>query len=600
VNSAAAAMFGASSVEALLGRDVLQFVCPEERAAVSERSALANRRIAVPPIERTYLRMAGAPFPVEASATPIEYDGQPAALVFLRDISERKRTEAEKRRLEEQLLQAQKMESLGRLAGGVAHDFNNHLTVINGYCDMLLGRLDADDLLREELEEIRAAGDRAGTLTQQLLAFSRKQIAEQKPLQLNDVIAEGGKMLRRLIGEHVEIVTTLDPALGLVKADRGQMNQVLVNLVINARDAMPSGGRIEVATANVDLDRGASSSNKDAQPGPYVCFSVADTGVGMDAETLRHVFEPFFTTKGAGIGTGLGLSTVYGIVRQSRGWIAIDSRPGEGAVFRIYLPRVAEAPVRELAASAAPAAGGPETVLLVEDQSEVRRLALRILQRNGYHLLEASSGPDALALCAGYAGPIHLLVTDVVMPGMTGRELAIRLLALRPQIKVLYVSGYTADVLGREGVLEPGVAYLPKPFSPAQLSIRVREILGQSKAVGRILLMDDDGAIRTLLQQTLSEAGYEVVTAGDGREGMRLMRQQKFDLVLTDLIMPDQEGIETIRQLRRDHPNIRTIAISGALDSHYLKTAELLGADATLRKPIDPQELLRVIRTLLT
>jgi len=601
VNSAAVALFGASSAADLIGRTTPDLANPEDRAAIVERSALVMRQVAVPPVERFFLRIDGKPFPVEVSAVPIEYDQQPAALVFLRNIAERKQVEAEKRRLEEQLLQAQKMESLGRLAGGVAHDFNNHLTVITGYCDMLLGQLRPGDSMRGDLEEIRAAGRRAGALTQQLLAFSRKQMAERKPLQLNEVVSESGKMLGRLIGEQTEITTSLDPALGLVVADRAQIVQVLMNLVINARDAMPSGGRILIETASVDLDENAFLPVKDAVPGSYVLLSVADTGVGMSEETLQHIFEPFFTTKGLGIGTGLGLSTVYGTVRQSGGWIQVDSRPGEGSRFRIYLPRVAGgAAVPEHRTPPPEVPGGVETVLVVEDQPEVRRLALHILTNNGYRLLEASSGPEALEVSRRHAGPIDLLVTDVIMPEMTGRELATRLLESRPQIKVLFVSGYAADIIGREGVLDAGVAYLPKPFTPAQLAMKAREVLGQSKTPGRILVLDDDDAVRGLLEQVLSDAGYEVMSARDGREGMRLVASRPFDLVLTDLIMPDQEGIETIRGLHRDYPSIRIVAMSGAADAVYLKTAELLGAHVTLRKPIDCQDLLRTIRELLT
>jgi PAS domain S-box-containing protein len=600
VNPAAVALFGAASAAAFEGRDFLDLVSAEDRPAAEERMALVDRRVAVPPMERTYLRADGTPFPVEVSAAPIEYDGQPANLVFLRDTTERKQTEAEKRRLEEQLLQSQKMESLGRLAGGVAHDFNNHLTVIAGYCEMLLARLDIDPM-REEVEEIRAAGSRAGTLTQQLLAFSRKQIAEPKPVNLNLVVAESGKMLRRLIGEHIDIATRLDPSLGLVVADRGQMNQVLVNLAINARDAMTAGGTMLIATANVEVERNDAPPQKNAGPGSYVRLSVADTGVGMSAETVQHIFEPFFTTKGIGIGTGLGLSTVYGIVEQSGGWVRVDSRPGEGSVFQVYLPRVDG--VAEAGAAAPPQVdlpGGAETVLVVEDQTEVRRLALRILKNNGYDLLEAANGPEALALSRSYPGPIHLLVTDVVMPGMTGRELATRLAETRPQIKVLYISGYTADAIGHEGVLDPGVAYLSKPFTPAQLAVRVREILCQSKTLGRILVVDDDDAVCGFLQETLSGAAYEVLTARDGRAAMQLAADREFDLVLMDLVMPGQEGLETIGQLRRDHPSVRIVAISGAFEGVYLKTAELLGADAALRKPVEPGELLRVVRELLT
>ena len=555
VNPAAMSLFGASSMTELEGRSLLDLISPQDRDTAEERSARVGMHMAVPPLERTYLRLDRSPLWVEVSAAPIQYDQQIASLVFLRDITQRKQTEAEKQRLEEQLLQAQKMESLGRLAGGVAHDFNNHLTVITGYCDMLLAQLEHGDEIREEIEEIRGAGEKAAALTQQLLAFSRKQIAERKPVNLNEPVAESRKMLCRLIGEQIEIVCEPDPELGLVSADRAQMNQVLLNLTINARDAMPSGGRITIRTANVELDREGAQKHKGVAPGRYVLLSVSDTGTGMSESTLQHVFEPFFTTKGVGVGTGLGLSTVYGIVRQSDGWIEVDSRLGEGSEFRVYLPRVAAATVNAApAALPAVAPGGAETVLVVEDQAEVRRLAMRILKINGYNLLEAGSGPEALELCRSFTRPIELLVTDVIMPGMTGKELATRLLKLRPSMKVLYVSGYTADVMNREGVLDADVAFLPKPFTPAQLSVKVREVLGQAHAAGRILVIDDDDAVRGLLQQSLLDAGYEVQSAPDGGAGMRLMADHEFDLVVTDLIMPDQEGIETIRELQRRLP----------------------------------------------
>ncbi len=600
VNSAAVNLFGASSAAELLGRSVLDFTGPEDRAAVAERSAAVLRQEKVPPVERWYLRTDGRPIPVEVSAAPIEYDRQPASLVFLRDVAERKQAEAEKRRLEEQLLQVQKLESLGRLAGGVAHDFNNHLTVINGYCDMLLAEAEAGPN-REEVEEIRAAGRRAGALTQQLLAFSRKQIAERKPIRLNDVVVESRKMLGRLIGENIEIVTVLEPALGLTVADHGQIEQILMNLVINARDAMPSGGSVFIDTANIEFAENESLPSKDAAPGRYVMLSVRDTGAGMNEETLCHIFEPFFTTKGVGLGTGLGLSSVYGTVRQSGGWIHVESQVGQGSLFRIYLPRaddVEQAP--EPLALRVEMARGVETVLLAEDQPEVRRLALRILKSNGYQVLEASGGAEALEWSRRHPGAIDLLVTDVIMPNMTGRELAARLQESRPDLKVLYVSGYTADIIGREGVLEAGMDYLPKPFTPEQLAVKVRAVLGQLKRAGKILVLDDDDAVRGVLQQTLSDAGYQVVSAPDGREGLRMVAKDPFDLVLTDLIMPDQEGIETIRQLHRDYPAIRIVAMSGACESIYLKTAEHLGAHVTLRKPIDSENLLRTIRELLT
>jgi len=416
---------------------------------------------------------------VEISGAPIEYDGRTAAMVFFHDITERKRTEAERSLLEAQLWQAQKMESVGRLAGGVAHDFNNHLTVIGGYCDMLLADLPAGDAAREAVEEIRAASARAAALTQQLLAFSRKQIAEAKPISLNGAVADASGMLRRLIGEDVEIVTALDPEPVTIMADRGQISQVVMNLAINARDAMPQGGKLTIETGAAEIDASYSALHLEARPGRYATLTVTDTGVGMNPETMQRIFEPFFTTKGMGVGTGLGLATVYGIVRQSGGWIRVYSEPGRGAMFQVYFPRV-DGPAEAPAAPAREAEDdrGSETVLVVEDQPEVRRLALTILSQKGYRLLEASNGAEALALAANYAEPIDLLLTDVVMPGMTGRELAGRLLETRPTVKVLFTSGYTAEAISHQEVLDAGAAYLPKPFTASQLALKIREILG--------------------------------------------------------------------------------------------------------------------------
>ncbi|HUI57940.1 MAG TPA: PAS domain S-box protein [Bryobacteraceae bacterium] len=592
------------SEEEVLQRRFRDITHPDDMAEDRERARrLLEGEVDTASVDQRYIRKDGSEVWVHMTSSLLRSaSGEPLHFLgMVEDITERKRAEQEKLRLEEQLRHAQRMESLGRLAGGVAHDFNNHLTVITGYCDMLLTRLEPGDPQRAELEEIRAAGDRAAALTLQLLAFSRKQIAEPRPLNLNDVISEGGKMLRRLIGEDIEIVTRLDPAAGMVVADRGQMNQVLMNLVINARDAMPSGGRIVIEMTNVEFAPGAIELPNDAAPGAYVALSLSDTGVGMSPETLQHIFEPFFTTKGAGIGTGLGLSTVYGIVQQSRGWIRASSQPGQGSTFQIYLPRAeSDATGTTPISPEAEVPRGFETILVVEDQEKVRQLALRILKENGYQLLEAADGPAALALSESFPGRIHLLLTDVVMPGMTGRELAARVQNQRPQTRVLFISGYAADVISREGALDAGVAYLPKPFTPAQLSVKVREVLGQAKSVATILVIDDDEGVRGLLKQVLVDAGYLVLTAGDGKAGVRLIKQNAIDLVLTDLIMPDQEGLETIRLLRRDQPTIKVVAMSGAIESVYLKTASMLGAQVALSKPIQPEELLRVVRELLS
>jgi two-component system sensor histidine kinase EvgS len=433
-------------------------------------------------MEKRYLRKDGGVIWVNLTASLLRSpSGDPLHFIALvQDITGQKRAEDERRNLERQLLQAQKMESVGRLAGGVAHDLNNHLTVINGYCAMLLDEMGPGDPLREPVGEILLAGNRAAALTQQLMAFSRKQVAEPRVISLNDVVAEAGKMLSRLIGEDIEIITRLDPSLGSVMADPSQMNQVLMNLAVNARDAMPEGGRIVIETLNTDLDEGYAAQHAGVEAGPYVLLSITDTGAGMTQEVMEHIFEPFFTTKGTGAGTGLGLPTVYGIVKQSGGWIWVYSEPGKGSTFKVYFPRAGGAPEPLPApVAAAETPRGTETVLVVEDQTEVRRLTLAVLKSQGYRLLEAPNGSEALSLCERDPGPIHLLITDVVMPGMTGRELATRLLALRPSLKILYISGYTANVIAHEGLLDPGVAYLPKPFSPAQLTAKVREVLSE-------------------------------------------------------------------------------------------------------------------------
>jgi signal transduction histidine kinase/CheY-like chemotaxis protein len=377
--------------------------------------------------------------------------------------------------------QSQRMEALGRLAGGVAHDFNNLLGVIIGYGE-LLGRNIQDNVrLTRYVADILKAADRAGGLARQLLAFSRKQVLQPRVLDLNVVVADTENMLRRLIGEDVMLVTVLEDALGHVKADPGQIEQVLMNLAVNARDAMPRGGRLTIETANVDLDAAYVRLRPGVEPGPYVMLAVSDTGHGMKQETLGHVFEPFFTTKAAGKGTGLGLATVHGIVKQSGGHVWVYSEPEHGATFKVYLPRTKEA---------APVAAGPddaehgvpqgaETVLLVEDETGLRELVRECLEGSGYRVLEARQAGHALEIAEDYAGPIHLLVTDVVMPGMSGRELAERLALPHPGMKVLYMSGYTDDAVVLHGVLAEEMAFLQKPFTINALARKVRAVLDE-------------------------------------------------------------------------------------------------------------------------
>jgi len=412
----------------------------------------------------------------EFAATPQYREGQLAGILGIcRDVTERLS-------LEQQLRQAQKMEAVGRLAGGVAHDFNNILTAITGYADLLLEDLGTTDRRRDDIAEIRKAAERAAGLTRQLLAFSRQQVMQVRVLDLNDVVADTQNMLGRLLGEDIALVTRLDPALGAVKADPGQLEQVIMNLAVNARDAMPGGGKLTIETANAELDDTYVREHFPARPGSYVMLAVSDTGTGMSDEVQSHLFEPFFTTKEKGKGTGLGLATVYGIVKQSGGYIWVYTEPGHGTTFKIYLPRVAGAPAQRASGpKASPVGAGTETVLLAEDEAAVRAVARHALERQGYTVLEASSGEAALDLAERHSGRIHLLLTDVIMPGMNGRALALRLSELRPDLRVVYMSGYTEEAITRHGVLEPGLTYVQKPFTPEGLARKVREVLDRQE-----------------------------------------------------------------------------------------------------------------------
>jgi two-component system cell cycle sensor histidine kinase/response regulator CckA len=393
--------------------------------------------------------------------------------------SPKEATRAEQHRL------SQRMESIGRLASGLAHDFNNLLTAILGQCDLLLRRLPEDAPARKGIEEIRTAGDRAAGLTRQLLAYSRRQVLKPQVIDLNSSVTSMVPMLRSLIGETIELNPALQADLGRVEADPSQIEQIIMNLVVNARDSMPRGGRVDVQTANADLDATFARRHVPTRPGRYVMLAVSDTGSGMDKATQAHIFEPFFTTKQLGKGTGLGLATVYGIVKQSDGYIWVDSEPGTGSTFRIYLPRVkADIASERAREEPAPPSGGSETVLVVEDDRTVRSLAGEMLRLNGYTVLQAQDGREALDLVRRHGRPIHLLLTDVVMPEMSGRELARSVAGLEPGIGVLYMSGYTDGVIAHHGVLDAGVAYIQKPFTADSLARKVREALDARAARG--------------------------------------------------------------------------------------------------------------------
>ena len=419
---------------------------------------------------------------VEAHSTVIcDEKGNPLGMRGVTiDITASKEAERGRAQLEEQLRQAQKIDSIGRLAGGVAHDFNNILTAIKGYAELMLLELTPGDPLRSSVTEIRRAGERAADLTHQLLAFSRRQLLQPTVLALNSLIADNMKMLKRLLGEDIELVTLLDSELGQVKADSGQMDQVILNLALNARDAMPLGGRLTLETRNVILHEEYVQRHFSLQPGSYVMLAISDIGCGMDEETLSHIFEPFFTTKEPGKGTGLGLSTVYGIVQQSGGSICVYSEPGRGTTFKIYLPRIVDSVAEpEEKRSEPEGPRGSETILVVEDDEIVLRLTCQALRRYGYLVIEAANGDEALLACERHVGTISLIITDVVMPQISGPELAAKLHPLHPETQVLYMSGYTEDAVVRHGFLGSALFFLQKPFSPSLLVNKVRDILDQ-------------------------------------------------------------------------------------------------------------------------
>ncbi|HEV8266253.1 MAG TPA: response regulator [Gemmatimonadales bacterium] len=457
-----------------VGRNALDLIHPDDRATLVERlgEAAARPRHRVDVMARVRHKDGSWRY-LEGVFTNLLDDPSVGAIVNnYRDATER-------RSLEEQVIQAQKMEAVGRLAGGVAHDFNNILTAITGYTDLLLADLPADDPRRADVDEIHRAAQRAAALTQQLLAFSRRQVMQPRVLELNALVGDIEKMLRRLIGEDIALTTVLEPEAGNVRADPNQLQQVLLNLAVNARDAMPGGGRLTIETRSAQLDASYASEHRSVAPGRYALLAVSDTGVGMTEATRSRLFEPFFTTKEMGKGTGLGLATVYGIVKQSGGHIWVYSEPDHGTTFKIYLPRVDEPaePLEMLVAASPERLDGTETILLVEDETAVRAVARLLLERQGYTVLEAPNGPAALALLDAGAVGVDLLLTDVVMPGMSGRALAERVTALWPGVRVIFTSGYTDDAIVRHGVLEPGLDYLQKPYRPDGLLRKVREVL---------------------------------------------------------------------------------------------------------------------------
>jgi PAS domain S-box-containing protein len=480
VDSAGNRIYNSPSYERILGytaeflRDTspLEQIHPDDLPMVMEAAKEAQTSGVGRRIEYRMKRMDGEWIFLESTASAVRSaDGKVEKLVIVnRDISER-------RKLEEQLRQSQKMDAIGHLSGGVAHDFNNLLGVIIGYSEVLQEKMEEGTPLRVCVDEVLGAGKRAAALTRQLLAFSRQQVLEPKVLALNEVVSDIQKMLRRMIGEDVELTTQLDSNLGKVRADQGQIEQVIMNLAVNARDAMPEGGKLSIELTNMEMDQNfVKRYPYPVQPGPYVLLTVSDTGTGMDDTTRQRIFEPFFTTKEKGKGTGLGLSMVYGVVKQSGGYIDVFSTMGKGTTFKIYLPRIVQNVESEaVTVPAAAPAKGVETILLVEDEKNLRTLTRSLLERCGYSVLEAENGAEALEVSRQTSTPIDLLLTDIVMPGIGGRALAKKLAYERPKLKVVYMSGYTGQTYGGQGVLTPGTLFLQKPFTRESLARKVRE-----------------------------------------------------------------------------------------------------------------------------
>jgi two-component system, cell cycle sensor histidine kinase and response regulator CckA len=521
---------------------------------------------------------------------------------FITDTSDYHRAELALREQERRLRQAHKQESVGKLAARVAHDFNNLLTIINGYSELLLERVESPSPLSKGLADIRSAGEKAAAMTRQLLAFSRKKALPHKALDLNALIADAKEPLVGLLGEGVELALTLDSQLNAVRANADQLNQALMSLAAHSRDAMAGGGSLSIRTENVHFNQPFEDEQELVPPGQYVQLTLSDTGAGMNDEARYQLLAPFFSGAYVDQGGELPLPKAYGFIRQNEGYLLVESAPGKGTTFKILLPAIAEplTPAKEEEVrSDKRESVETATVLLVEDQEEVRQLASSILKSSGYLVLEAATGEEALRQCTSHSGRIDLIVSDIVMPKMSGVDLVKHLQPGFPNTPVLFMSGYDRDLSDEAYQKVDGSFFISKPFTIQAFIAKVREILTLSQGKRRVLVADDEPAIRNLLSEILEQAGFEVVQAPDGKAAIAEIRNSPVDLVLTDLVMPEKEGLETIQVLRRDFPAIKIIAMSGAFGGEFLNPAKLLGAHATLLKPISRSAVLDTIKNLL-
>jgi len=589
-------VIGSYCFQAYFGRSAPCVPCPVERSLQSGEPALD---ILTAEDNKTW----------ELRAIPVSVQGSEGVLNVImvnRDVTEQ-------HNLESQLQQAQKMESLGRFAGGIAHDLNNILSVIIGYSDIAISLPPGDRCLPEYLTSVIEAGQKATALTRQILAFSRKQVLEVKALNLNDVVAQMGKMLSRLIGEDIEVTFQPEKGLRNIMADASQLEQVILNLAVNARDAMPNGGVLTIKTATVVLDEIPKRLNLSPPPGEYILVSVSDTGMGMTPEISEKIFEPFFTTKERGKGTGLGLATVFGIVKQHHGYIYAESEPGKGTTFHTYFPVTAEAQTADdQLAQQAEIRGGDETILVVDDDDSLRKLVTAILQAMGYQVHEAAGGQQALDIARSLSGGIHLLLTDVVMPHKNGREVAEMIQAELPAIKVLFMSGYADEIIARNGILETGAAFLQKPISRVTLTRKVRQVLdGENTGLiptsvfpaGRklaILVVDDDKTSFKLVELYISIVADEVEYAENGQVAIDKFQSRPFDLVIMDMLMPIKDGCTAIREIRgwerrNNRPTTPIIMMTGNTAKEDLEACAAAGCSATIPKPLYRDKLLQLI-----